>query len=322
LPIDSRRPFTVKPSIRFLAVSAALAVTAAGGVLVLNPFGPSFVDPETARCDQAPATFSAERVLTDHHEVDLHYTCEGAVQAATLYLPNGAGRHPALVWVHGAGDAHRIPYKFPLFKSLVQSGFAVFSYDKRGVGESEGVCCPGDSGHFNLLTADVVGAVGALRSRSDIDPHQIGLFGASQAGWIVPRAAVEAHAALLALASGPTVTERTANLYERLASGAEGQLSKDEISRRLANAHPSGFDPLPYLQQLSVPALWEFGTADDRTPVDESIAILDGLKAAGRDVTVVTFPNAGHGLLDTPPSDPGAGPAMVRWILAHVSLPK
>jgi dienelactone hydrolase len=313
---------TMKPSIPFLAAAAALAVTAAGAVLILNLFGPSWVDPATARCDQPPATFSAERMLTSHREMDVQFTCGGAAQAATLYLPKGSGRHPALVWVHGAGDAHRIPYAFPTFKSLVQSGVAVLSYDKRGVGESEGVCCPGDSGHFNLLTADVVGAVAVLRSRSDIDPHQIGLFGASQAGWIAPRAAVEAHAALVALASAPTVTERTANLYERLASGAEGQVSKDEISRRLADAHPSGFDPLPYLQQLSIPGLWEFGTADDRTPVRESVAILEALKAAGKDITVVTFPDAGHGLLDTPPSDPTARPVMVRWILDHLSLPK
>jgi len=312
----------MKPSIRILAVAAAFAMTAAGAVLVLDPFQPSFIDPETARCDQPSATFAAEQVLADHREVDAHYTCEGAVQAATLYLPKGGGRHPALVWVHGAGEARRIPYGFPIFESLIQSGIAVLSYDKRGVGESEGACCPGDNGQFNLLTADVVGAVGVLRSRSDIDPRQIGLFGASQAGWIAPRAAVEAHTAFLALASAPTVTERTANLYERLASGTEGQVSKDEISRRLADAHPLGFDPLPYLQQLTVPGLWEFGTADDRTPVDESVAVLDSLKAAGRDITVVTFPNAGHGLLDTPPSDPAAGPAMVRWILDHVSVPK
>src|SRR5207247_1481456 len=112
-----------------------------------------------------------------------------AVQAATIYLPSSAGRHPALVWVHGAEAVRRIPYAYPLFSMLVQSGIAVLSYDKRGVGESEGVCCPGDSGHFNLLTADVVGAVGVLRSRSDIDPADVGLFGASQAGWIAPRAA-------------------------------------------------------------------------------------------------------------------------------------
>jgi dipeptidyl aminopeptidase/acylaminoacyl peptidase len=309
----------VKPSIRIAAVAAAaLSLLGAGAVVAVNLLGPSVVDPETARCDGPPTTFGSERALADHREVDVRFTCEGAVQAATIYLPGGAGRHPALVWIHGAGQASRIPYAFDVFQQLVHSGIAVLSYDKRGVGESEGVCCVGDSGHFNLLTADVVGAVSVLRSRSDIDPHQIGLFGASQAGWIAPRAAVEAHAALLAVASAPTVTERTANLYERLASGEQGRLSKAEISRRLKDAGSPGFDPLPYLKQLTVPGLWEFGTADDRTPVDESIAVLDGLKAGGKDITVAVFPDAGHGLLDTPPTDPNAGPTMIRWILDHL----
>jgi dipeptidyl aminopeptidase/acylaminoacyl peptidase len=313
----------VKPSIRIAAVAVvALLFVAAVALYVFQPWGPSVDDPKTARCDHPPVTFGSERALADHHEVDVRFTCEGAVQAATIYLPNGAGRHPGLVWIHGAGQARRIPYAFPVFQQLVQSGIAVLSYDKRGVGDSDGACCAGDGGHFNLLTADVVGAASALRSRSDIDPEQIGLFGVSQAGWIAPRAAVEAHAAFLALASAPTVTERTANLYERLATGEQGQLSKAEIFRRLKDAGSQGFDPLPYLRQLTVPSMWEFGTADVRTPVDESVAILDKLKAGGKDITVTVFPNAGHGLMDTPPTDPHAGPTMVRWILDHLQLAK
>jgi hypothetical protein len=41
----------------------------------------------------------------------------------------------------------------PLLPGLVGAGIAVLSYDKRGVGQSEPECCPGDTGHFNLLTA-------------------------------------------------------------------------------------------------------------------------------------------------------------------------
>jgi len=56
--------------------------------------------------------------------------------------------------------------------------------------------------------------------------------------------------------------------------------------------------------------------------VDESISILDSVKADGKDITVAIFPNAGHGLLDSPPTDPDAGPTMVRWILDHVDVPQ
>src|SRR6266516_4597113 len=115
---------------RIVAVAAvAFIVSGAGAVFVLNPFGSSVVDPETARCDQPPVTFGVKRSLADHEEVDVHFTCEGAIQVATIYLPKGSGRHPGLVWVHGAGDTRRIPYVFPLFSRLDQSGFAVLSYD-------------------------------------------------------------------------------------------------------------------------------------------------------------------------------------------------
>jgi dipeptidyl aminopeptidase/acylaminoacyl peptidase len=233
-------------------------------------------------------------------------------------LPPGGGPHPALVWVHGAGQARRLPWG-PLVSTFIQNGVAVLSFDKRGVGESQGTCCPGDKGQFNLLTADEVGAVFALASRSDIDAKQIGLIGASQAGWIAPKAAlVSRNVAFVALASATPVTERQANLYERLAGGEQGQLTREEISRRLKDAGPSGFDPLPDLKQMTVPSLWLFGAADDRVPVDESVAILDGLKASGKHITVVVFPGAGHGLLDVPPSDPQALPRMVEWIMQRV----
>ena len=61
--------------------------------------------------------------------------------------------------------------------------------------------------------------------------------------------------------------ERTANLYERLSSGEKGELSREEISRRLSEAGPSGYDPLPDLQRMTMPGLWLFGSADDKTPV-------------------------------------------------------
>ena len=90
----------------------------------------------------------------------------------------------------------------------------------------------------------------------DVDADQVGLVGASQAGWIAPRAAVETDAAFVALASAPTVPERTANLYERLAAGEEGELTRDEIASRVEDAGSDGFDPLPDLQHMTMPSLW------------------------------------------------------------------
>jgi hypothetical protein len=61
------------------------------------------------------------------------------------------------------GRLHASGWGGQLLPGLVDAGVEALSYNKRGVGESEGECCPGDTGHFNLLTADVVGAVQAVR---------------------------------------------------------------------------------------------------------------------------------------------------------------
>ncbi len=301
-------------------VSVYLSAQIAAFLLLLSACGSNVNDPADARCDAPHATFGASVDKADHREVDVHFTCEGAVQAGTLDLPNGAGPHPAVVWVHGAGEVHRLGYGI-FVADLVQGGVAFFSFDKRGVGDSEGTCCPGDLGHFNLLTADVEGAVNALRSRSDIDPNQIGLIGASQAGWIAPRAAVDSHAAFLALASAGILPYGQVAAYEKLTGGSESDKpfpSKEEIAKRLNDAGPSGFDPKSFLEQLSVPALWLYGTADREVPVDQSVALLNSLKGAGHDFTITTFPNAEHGLLDTHPTAPKAPSTLVDWVLSHV----
>src|SRR5207249_4953057 len=95
-------------------------------------------------------------------------------------------------------------------------------------------------------------------------------------------------------------------------------MSKEEIASRLEEAGPSGFDPVPDIERLAVPGLWLYGTADTQVPPDRCIAVLDRLKARGKDITVVTFTGAGHGLLDVPPTDPDALPTMVRWIEEQV----
>jgi dipeptidyl aminopeptidase/acylaminoacyl peptidase len=296
-----------------------VAVLAGGAVPIGHYLWLAATDPGSARCADPARTLGQERTAANHRELDVVFTCEGAQLAGTIYLPAGPGPYPGVVWVHGAGEAARLGWGGELVPGLVRAGLAVLSYDKRGVGQSEGRCCPGDQGHFNLLTADVEGAVRVLRAQNAVNPEKIGLVGASQAGWIAPRAANDTHAAFVALASAPTVSERTANLYERLASGEKGSLSREEISRRLGKAGSSGYDPLPDLQRMTMPGLWLFGSADDKTPVQESVAVLDQLRANRHDITVRVFPNAGHGLLDFPPTAPDAPTTLISWIEQHIS---
>jgi uncharacterized protein len=106
--------------------------------------------------------------------------------AGTLITPDREGKHPTIILVHGSGPANR-ESMLPFARFLVRHGVAVFGYDKRGVGASTGEW---NSASFDDLAGDAVAAIEYLKRRDDVDSDQIGLLGVSQAGWIMPLAAV------------------------------------------------------------------------------------------------------------------------------------
>ena len=181
-------------------LAAVIALAAAALLLALGALGGP-EDPAVAPCRRPPTTLSQARVVLDHRELTVRFTCNGARLAGTLFVPLGRGPHPTVVWLHGSGDQPRLSYG-PLVASFVQDGIAFFSYDKRGAGESEGRCCPDVNGRFNLVTSDAVGAVEAARSSSAVDDARVGFLGASAAGWIAPSATEQSgHVRFVAIAS-------------------------------------------------------------------------------------------------------------------------
>jgi pimeloyl-ACP methyl ester carboxylesterase len=131
----------------------------------------------------APRT--ARRVEIEKRE-DIRFANGGVQLTGMLITPPTGGKHPAIILVHGSGAQNR-ESMLPWARFLVRRGMAVLGYDKRGVGGSTG---DWNTATFDDLAGDVVAAFEYLKTRSDIDQTQIGLLGVSQAGWIMPLAAV------------------------------------------------------------------------------------------------------------------------------------
>lgn len=108
--------------------------------------------------------------------------------AGTLISPLSSAKHPAIVLVHASGAEDR-EYLLPFAHFLIRRGVAVLGFDKRGVGASTG---DWRTASFDDLAGDVVAALEFLKTRSDIDRTHIGMLGWSQAGWVMPLAAVRA----------------------------------------------------------------------------------------------------------------------------------
>jgi uncharacterized protein len=273
-------------------------------------------------------TVSSEgtRTVGHHRELDVAFDSDGTSLAGTLFLPARDGSYPALVWVHASGEHERLHYG-DLVDAVVQSGVAFFSYDKRGVGESGGDCCPADDedagdAEFGEQAGDALAAVQAVRAVPQIDPAHVGYLGVSQAGWIVPIAATRSSdVAFVVLVSAATVTTGEEQFYSDMTGDADQtEQQQIELSHQLAEHGPSGFDPGPYLAEMSQPGLWLFGSADGSIPTVESEAVLDRLKGEGKDFSYVVFDGAGHGLLDdSPPPPPEVVPTVVEWVSRHVT---
>lgn len=155
----------------------------------------------TWRREGAAATRTARRVEIERNE-DVRFSSGDVQLAGTLFRPASNAKHPAIILVHGSGAENR-EYMLPWARFLIRRGIAVLGYDKRGVGGSTG---DWNTASFEDLAGDVVAAFKYLKTRDDIDSSQIGLLGVSQAGWIMPLAAVrERDVAFLISISGAGV---------------------------------------------------------------------------------------------------------------------
>ncbi len=290
-----------------------LVILISAGLLACGTNDALSGDPE-----EQGAGYARERVTYSNGDILL---------SGILWLPQTPGPHPALVLVDGSGETTAERLK-SWAEHYSRSGIACLSYDKRGVGQSGGAYLGGLDIDIPLLASDVTAGVEYLKSRKEIDRSQIGLAGQSQAGWVIPVAAADSKdVSFTIILSGATVTLGEEDYYSQL-SGDDPfwkyiyrNLSRDEISRRLAAKGPSLFDPLPYLRKMTVPGLWLYGELDTSQPTRESIAILEGLvRDHDKDFTYEVFEGADHGLAVDGKLAEGGLETLDGWLLDHVTV--
>lgn len=98
---------------------------------------------------------------------------------AWLYLPEATGPHPCVVISHGIGAIRQVRLS-AYAKKFTQAGYAVLTFDYRHWGASTGepryLCSIGKQ------HADIDAAIDFAKSRPELDPSHIVLFGTSFGG--------------------------------------------------------------------------------------------------------------------------------------------
>ena len=203
----------------------------------------------------------------------------------------------------------------------------MFTYDKRGVGESEGVYVgPSvgtnniDTTNLNLLSHDASSAVNTLQNYLKDEKIPIGLVGFSQAGWIIPIAASKNPLIeFMVLFSCPTITTLEQLRFQFYTNGNTnfwGNHTEAEAREHTKNDSDryqfTATDPKKSLNTLSIPGLWLFGEKDIQIPVKLCVEELNTFKVQGKPFEYTLFPKIGHNTSsdnDTAPVD-----ISIQWI--------
>ena len=171
--------------------------------------------------------------------------------AGTLTTPvdreaPAGGRWPAVVLVAGSGPVDRdetvagIPIFGQLAGALVDAGFLVLRYDKRGIGQSGG---RPESAELDDYAEDLREVVRYLDDRDDVDRDRIAVVGHSEGGWVgLLAAARERKVGALALIATPgtsgaeLVLEQQRHELVRLNASPDEQQAKIALQQRIHDA--------------------------------------------------------------------------------------
>lgn len=225
--------------------------------------------------------------------IELRIDRDDAQVHGWLMLPEGDGPHPMLLSIHGgpivqygANFVHEI-------QCQVAAGFAVLFVNPRG---SQGYGAEwARATHLDWATkpmADLIAAVDWAVAEHPIDPARLGILGGSYGGYMTTWIAAHDHRFVAACVQR-TVSSMDALFWADfgIVLGEELEGLPWEVPERYAR-----MSPLTYAAQIDTPMLVMQGLGDLRTPPDQGERLFLTLRALGKEVEMVLFPGASHGL--------------------------
>jgi predicted peptidase len=218
---------------------------------------------------------------------------DGVPLRHAVYLPRDydpARRLPLVLFLHGSGESGTDSVR-QLTQGLPQ---ALLADPSRWPAIVLMPQKPTETAEWEQFEGELLALVGAARRHWAVDPARIYLTGLSQGGhgaWVLGARHAGTWAAVVPVCGYVAARRGDAGLPAPFRGDAA------ELAARLA--------PTP---------VWAFhGEADDVVPVDQTVLLVEALRAAGGDPRVTIFPGVGHGSWDPAYRDE----ALPRWLFAQ-----
>jgi dienelactone hydrolase len=191
--------------------------------------------------------------------------------AGTLVRPTGNGPFPAVVQLHGCAGVEEQSFRWARW--LADRGYVALVVDSFGPRKVRSDCRTGpDEPPITARLDDAFGALRFLQSQPYVVRDRIGAIGWSQGGVYA-----------MALVNGPSLERARAR-----------GVALPEIGFAAAiGVYPGGCESLAS-QQVVRPLMVLIGGADDWTPAEHCVRMVEAMRSRGADATIVIYPGAYH----------------------------
>ena len=242
------------------------------------------------------ATMAAAQAGLDDHDLSrwasqpFRIETSDGTRNGTLWQPQGTPR-ASVVLVHGDGPQDRLSGGgyVPLINALLEAGITVASWDKPGIGASDG---DWRDQSMEDRARDVRAALAALPT----GPKR-GALGFSQAGWVLPK--LRAPDADFLVLIGPAISWQEQGAYYSSRRGASGPGPALTPERRAFVERNRNADATSDLAALNIPLLAIWGERDLNVDAAQDAATYRALLGSCGDILI--WPDATHGLLRAGP---------------------
>jgi dipeptidyl aminopeptidase/acylaminoacyl peptidase len=255
--------------------------------------------------DRIPADFPASALVTPERVVIP--SIDGLPIHLQLFKRNdlGTGRHPAVVYVHGGPPRqmllgyHYWQYyasDYAVNQYLASQGFVVVAVNFRlGIGYGDRFMNPDRAGSAGAAEyMDVQAAAHYLRSRGDVDPERIGIWGGSYGGYLTALALARNSDLFAAGVDIHGVHDRTADLT-RFSNMSLRPEKPADLEQAIMVMWQSS--PVADMATWKSPVLLIHGDDDRNVQVSQTVDLAQRLRAQGVRFEEMIIPDEIHDFL-------------------------
>jgi dipeptidyl aminopeptidase/acylaminoacyl peptidase len=235
-----------------------------------------------------------------------------------IIKPPGPGPFPLVMDVHGGpvGIArNRWIARQPGSKLLVDHGYAYFYPNPRG-SSGRGVefarAVHGDMGGKDMH--DLLAGIDHLVATGVADPRRIGVTGISYGGFMSAWMITQDARFAAAVPISPISNWYSQHWASQIPVFDEIFMGESPRTRDGKHFHRS---PVVFAHRVTTPVLQLAGQLDKNTPPTQALEFHRALMEQGVETVCVTYPNAGHGIRNSPEAIDHAT-RKVAWFLLHM----